>query len=210
MLFLVKQRFQSITPRLSFVASATSTGPTVTVPASTLAGDLIVLWDAAGTFAAIPTNVVPTNFTSITTQSLTDVRRTASYKIATSSDASSSVTGLNGGVFEEKAMGVFRLSRPIASVTVNGLTTEITNGNPVSQSQNISTVAPPILLLGLYASTSTISPRTFSPAEDGEINPSTTLYMKYKIYNSDSANTSIDMDDEADKNTIVSCYFTFL
>lgn len=199
---------------LSEQASATSTAATITGPASIAAGDLLVLWDAANGSFGEPTSVVPTGFTSIIDFSTvgTDLRCIASYKIADGSEASATITGMDGAAADHKMLYVFRGNVAISSVSANDTASEINIGNPLAQTVNASGGTPPLIIFGGYLSLgSTIDPRTFtvggSPSKDGEISTGTDAYLAYKIYNASPADTVVDMDDEGSTyNALASFY----
>ncbi len=195
---------------LSQVASATSALETITVPAGVIAGDLLVLLDRAEDDATtVPTTVVPTGFTSIiNTAHAQYTRSIMSYKIAVGTEASSSITGMNGTAYESKAMYVFRGNNPITSVTAASAAGQFTESNPTAQVVTASAGAVPLVVLAGYSvfAANAVDPRTFSTTKDGEISNGTDLYLAYKIYNSSPADTTVDMDDEGFENCLQSCY----
>jgi hypothetical protein len=202
---------------LSFVDSATSTGASVTGPAGILPGDLLVLFDravAAGS-GTPPTTVLPSGFTSISNSpgsnaAPNSVRSILSYKIADGSEASASLTGMNGSS-NGKMLAVFRGDAPVSSVSPSTPNAETTDGNPASQNVAASGGVAPLIVVGAYGcGTAAVDPRTFSPAKDAEITSSGTgtRYLAYKIYNSSPADVTVDMDDEGDLNSLQSCFIT--
>ena len=205
---------------ISVHASAVTATQTVVIPATVIAGDLLVLLDYArnGNTGA-PTDVVFTNFTRLTTNQLFDTsstedeRAVLSYKIAVGADAGATITGMTGALQRGKALYVFRGDVPISSVTPSTVSQQVTSGNPTAQTVAASGGAPPLVILGAYNSTNAVSPRTFTvgglAAKDGEINGVTTSYLAYKIYNASPADASIDMDDEG-TNMLASCYLGLL
>lgn len=193
---------------LSQVLSATSTGTTIAWPATLAAGDLAVLVDSAdSTLDGVPpSTVVPSGFTSIVnTANGTSHRQICSYKILTGSE-SGSLSGMNGVDNDRKAMVIFRGSSPITSVSVGSATGQQTTTNPTAQVPAASGGVAPLIVFGAYFATSAVSPRNFTPAKDGEVNPSTNLYLAWKIYNSAPADVTIDMDDEGILNILQSFY----
>lgn len=198
---------------LSQVASATSTGATITGPASIQAGDLLVLWDRAfDSGGPLPSTVVPTGFTSISNvNDGVEIRAILSYKIADGSEASASLTGMSGATDVDKALYVFRGDPVIETATPLDVEGQIVDTNPTSHTVGASAGAVPLVIIAGYATADfteggPIDPRTFSPAKDGEITPATDLYLAYKIYNSSPADVTVDMDDEGINNTLVTCY----
>jgi hypothetical protein len=189
----------------------TSTGSTITIPATVQAGDLLLLWDVA-VAGTTPSEVVPGTFTRITANTLnvqgggSGVRGVASYRIAVSGDESDVVTGMNGSGSNQKVLVVFRGDNPITAVNISGTVgSEGTTGNPASQNAAASGGQVPLIVVGCYGSTGAISPRTFSPAETEEITASIRCYLKYKLYDSAPSDTSVDMDDEG-ANILASFY----
>lgn len=194
---------------IGFFASAVATDgdPTVTAPAGILRGDLIVLLDRVSQ-TGLPTAVVPSGFTQIRSDNDgSSVRMIPSYKIALGTEGGTSITGMAAGSFEDgKALAVFRGNVPISGVSIASSAGQITNGNPTSQNVTAASGVSPLIVIGGYASNAAVNPRTFTPAKDGEINPDTLLYLAYKIYNADPADTAIDMDDEGSGNGLQSFY----
>jgi hypothetical protein len=191
---------------IAFQSSANSQTATLTAPSDIIAGDLLVFLDyAAG--PSTPTSAVPSGFTSAG-----DIAQPAngriilSYKKAAGSEASSSLQGMTSSSYR-KCIGVFRPNIPITSVTLAGVATQSTDGDPTSQNIAASGGTPPLIALCGYVSSGVVNPRTFTPAKDGEITvTSNIIYLAYKIYNSSPADISVDMDDEGSGNTLVSCY----
>jgi hypothetical protein len=195
-------------------ANAVSVLTTITAPADIIEGDMLVLLDSAGNvLAAAPSTVVPSGFTSIvnTTGSdggVTNYRQIASYKLADGSEASSSLTGMasNAGIVR-KVLLVFRPDVPASTLTPADPDGQATTGNPTSQTVTASGGTPPLGVFGCYGSDGTaISPRTMSPAKDGEVNSTTGCYFAWKIYNTSPAAVSVDMDDEGSMNILQSFY----
>lgn len=183
---------------LSKVADATSTAETITVPASVQAGDLIVLKDSAVAGVSAPSTVVPSGFTSIVNTSVDttiSIRQIVSYKIADGTEGSSSLTGMNGGSFNNKELIVFRGDVPITTVTPSTPNEEATTGDPASQNAAASGGTAPLIVLAGYGSNGSVTTRSFSPAEDAEITAGLKSYTKYKIYNSGPSDTTVDMGD---------------
>lgn len=194
-------------------ASATSTAATINCPADIIAGDLLVMLDRASNnaFGGVPASVTPSGFTSIgnisvSASGITGIRQTFWYKLAVGTEASSTLTGMDGTATDKKALLVFRGNVPATTLTLVSVGGEATDGNPTAQNVTAGTGVPPLVVLGGYGSQSAVSPRTFSTTKDGEINPDTLLYLAWKIYNSAPADSSIDMDDEGTGNTLQSCY----
>lgn len=194
---------------LTQVDSATSTAATITVPASVVEGDILVLVDMAISLFSSPSKVVPGDFTEVRSEvilaSNIGVRLTTSVKLATSSDGGTSKTGQDGGFLDNKIMCVYRGDIPVTSITVGATNGQATGGNPSSQTVLSGAGTPPLVVIGAYGCNGTTDPRTMSPAKDGEAN-SGQCYQAWKIYNSSPANVSVDMDDEGNQNAIISTF----
>jgi hypothetical protein len=197
---------------LAFNASATSSASTINNPASGAAGDILVLLDLAGnTGGSTPSQVIPSGFTLIGTQTgstgggLVGLRATASYKLSVGSETS--LTGQNGSFSNSKVLVRFRGSQVVSSLSLLGVANPGgTSGNPAAQNITASSGTPPLIVLGFYGTMGTVDPRTMSPAKDGEVDNSSGLYIAYKIYNASPVNVSVDMDDEGDANFLMGCY----
>jgi hypothetical protein len=163
---------------------------------------LLVLWDRA-TSAGVPASVVPSNFTSIRDfNDCVGLKCILSAKIAVGTEASASLTGMNGSSTNRKCLYVFRGSRLIAAFTAQDIASEATDNNPPAQTVNASAGVVPLIVLGCYGlgQNALIDPRTFTVggvgAKDGEITSDQRQFLAYKIYNSAPADVVIDMDDE--------------
>ena len=193
---------------LSFVDDATASGSdTITAPASINAGDLLVMLD----YHVKPDGGgLPTGWTQIVNFSSPYVEVTASYRIADGTEDGTTITGWTGGLGGGKIIQQFRGDSPASSVTVQDVESQITDGNPAAQTITASGGTVPLIAFAAYGSADPISPRTFTPAADGETSVSdpgvAESYMKYKIYNTSPANISADMDDEGFDNSLASFY----
>jgi hypothetical protein len=198
---------------LAVVATATSSATTITVPDGVQAGDVILLVDKPGdTDGSLPVLVVPTDFTTIS--SLADgfvARQVCSYKIANGTEGLSVLTGMAGQNNVRKSLLIIRPSAPATAVTIGSLNGEGTGGDPTLQTVTASGGTPALIVIAAYGNglTGSITPRTFSPAPDGEITPATNQFLAWKIYNQDPVNVSVDMEDEGTSNTLASFYMQF-
>lgn len=189
-------------------AESTSTSSTITAPADILEGDLLVisLYAQGETSPGI-------GFYS-----------NALYcKLADGSEASQSFSldpaiGPAGFSFIGSALGgdlsspsaesrgiflVFRPDEPAASFIVGTYSEEATAGDPSAQVIAASGGTAPLVVLGSYASTSAVDPRTMSAAKDGETAVTgNKSYLAWKIYNSAPADVTINMDDEGAMNLL--------
>lgn len=190
---------------IQFIASATSEDiATVTGPAGITAGDLLVLFDVAHNGSSTnPTKVIPTGFTeigtAIDTENANRLIMAASYKIADGTEASASITGMDD-TNERKILLVFRVLTGIAISSVTAEDVEDRSdslGDPAPLMVNSGSGDPPLIVFGAWCAiiSATLTPRTFTPAADGEVGVSTDFYVKYKIYNAEPQDTIVDMDD---------------
>ena len=93
---------------------------------------------------------------------------------------------------------VFRPNTPPSSVTVNSLNNYADAGvltSPANQTITSGLGTAPLVALALYeqAGGGSITTRSFSPAEDGEVTSGTSRFIKYKIYDSAPANITVGM-----------------
>lgn len=193
---------QTLTQQFSVTASASS----VSVSGQVQSGDLIVHMNVARNFTGAPNNVTPTGFTHIT-DFLQDARMSLNYKISNGSETT--IFGMVGGVENYTLVYTFRGDVPILSVAAQDVTTEGNTADPAAQTQNAGSGVAPLVIFGCYRATTAVDPRTFtvggSAAKDGEISPSTLVYLAYKIYNSSPQDAVIDMDDEG--NNMLASFF---
>lgn len=197
----------------SFIASASSSNSDrLTAMGSIQAGDLLLYIDLAAEALSIPIDVVPTEFTGVYTNTATlgggstGYRVRISRKIAAGSE-SGNIIGMVGGWSAAKVLLQFRGNRVFASVSFSTPTWEATDVNPAQQTIAMSGQNTPIIGLGIFNGGFGIAvdPRTMS-ASDGEINPDTSFYVKYKIYNASPADVTFDMDDEGGDNILSGVY----
>lgn len=193
---------------LSFIASTSSSGATVTAPASGIEpGDLLLVYQyARGT--AVPTLVTPDGFTPIITTthnpgSANLGHTSLAYKIAVGDEDGEVLTGMDGNTIDIKLCLQFRDSDgAIDSVTPSTFTQNADDsGGSDPGSQSIlagDSGTAPLIVVGGYCANGSISGESFSPAADGSILAETAsddMIFKYKLYDSSPANHTIDMGD---------------
>jgi hypothetical protein len=105
-----------------------------------------------------------------------------------------------------KALYVFRGNAPITMASALSIASTFIAEDPAPQVVSASGGVVPLIVLCGYRGALDVDPRSFTPSKDGEINPTTTVYLAYKIYNSSPADVTVDMDDEGNGNALVSCY----
>lgn len=180
---------------LSFVASATSTSSTITIPASAQAGDVAILYDVAYNFSGVPTSVTPTGWTAIRSDSGSVSRQNSSAKVLVAADASASITGMTGTSWVNKTLIVVRPNVPAQSFVAAGANGEITAGTPTNQSVTASAGSAPLIVVAGYTITGSFGTVTFSPTQDATITNGTDQQLRYKIYNSAPADVTVGMSD---------------
>jgi len=186
---------------------------TVTMPASVAANDFAVMCDHMRQSTSAPATASPSDFTQFGTAPTvsnvsTYARRVLSYKILDGSEGGATLTGM-GGINGSKSVVVFRSDAPGTWSAPADLAETLTNSDPTGQTINVG--AAPLVCIAWWNSSGVVNPRSFSPAEDAEItvDGGGTAYVKYKIYDSSPADTSVDMDDEGFYNHLSSCYIAF-
>jgi hypothetical protein len=195
-------------PTLSFVASATSTASTITIPATATTGDIAVLFDTSTT----TTLTVPSGWSQNNSASTSGIRTTYSYRVLTSGQAGTSVTGMAGTT--RKVMLVFRASSSYNQLSGYSNGSQPTTAAPSNQTLPLSSVSKPHLAFAVYAWTTTTPPRGWvqtggSPTLVSSISTSG-VSVNYQINNSGTSpnNATITMGDGG-TNTLQTGYLTF-
>jgi len=199
---------------VSYLTSAGTNTSSVTIPATSRAGDVAVLFDE-GRGASAPSLVTPSGWTNLVNTTAGSARMAVFYKILASGEPNTSITGMDGSFGESKLLLVFRPNTPVTTVTPSTFLSEITSGNPASQSAAASGQIAPVIVLGGASDQDTGAPTftTASPAFDGEVTQAGSgadyaFRMGYKIYNAASAPAShtIDIGDNGNDNGLWSGY----
>src|SRR5512139_531831 len=159
---------------LTFVTSVTSVTASITIPASSAANDIAILFDVAGDYPTAPSDVAPAGWTLIGTSltalgAASNTRSSVRYKVIAGGEPGTSVTGMSGSGYMDKFMLVFRKSAGTWQ-TPAGNSQQSTTGNPTLQT--VSGGTAPLIILAEYILTpgfAAIDPRTFSPAADAEV-----------------------------------------
>lgn len=190
-------------------AHSSTTTTTLTLPASILDGDLIVIVDRFVNSSGLPSDTAISDYTRIhTVTGGSTVRISLYYKIAVAADSSANVTVPTGTTGLRATGVVLRPDEAITGVTQGGEVGEISNNNPASQNITSGSGVAPLVAIAAWAnggSDSAISPRTQSPAMT-EISDNTHQYLGYKFYASSPADQSFDMDDEGGGNALIGAY----
>ena len=179
----------------------------VTIPANTVAGDVLVYIDHATGDETTPGYVLPAGFTLLANTVGGNDRQVTSYKIATAGDAGQTVPGMiHSGNGTEKMLLVFAANA--AAVTASTFNAQGTSGDPSPQTVLASAASSPVIVIGAYGSEwASTNPRSMTPAKDGEFISEAWgwLAAAWKIYNSNPANVTVDMADHG-SNVLQSGY----
>lgn len=192
----------------SLADSSTSTSSSISVPAGVQAGDLILLADLCTGFGT-PAEVVPGGFTKISSLSDSNFRFTASYKIAEGTETT--LTGQTGSLVV-KALALLRGDVPLASVTASTPQTRgPTPNDPSPITVTASSGTAPLVVVGFYGSSDqSVQPMTFTPANDGVVagvsSGQNRVLVAWRFDLSAGQNTTIDMQDESEDNSLIGCY----
>ena len=195
---------------LSLFGSSTANNAVLALPASIIAGDLILYGNWARNFSGGASPNTPAGYTTILDRddlvNGTSSRCNVWYKIAAGTEGGGNPGGTNGGVENQRWALVFRGDSPIVSVNVGSTNYGQSDGDPASQNCTASGGVPPLVVVAGYRSSGNVTTRSFSPAEDTVISPSGISYVKDKIYNAAPADVSVDMGDDGNSNTLWSTF----
>ena len=173
---------------------ANSTGTTITIPSDALVGDIAILSDSSTT----TTLTVPSGWTQISTVTTTGIRTTVSYRVLTSGNPGSSVTGMAG--VTRKVMKILRPSASNYTLSLSTPTTQATTAVPTAQTISGNTTSTADAYIATYGSTGSIVTRTFTQSgytadETGAVSTSS-VYQNITIMNQVTASSaSISMSD---------------
>lgn len=199
---------------MSLVSSTTSSTQTIAIPGTAQAGDIAFLFDSLNTPSASGSSVVPTGFTSVRSDSSSNlIISTISYKILVSEDIGTNITGMNtSGTTPRvgKVLLIFRPDNPISNAISSTPVGQATISTPTTQTISMAGQTTPLIGFAQYASTNTgLSPRTSSLTMT-EVNSNTAHYVKYIVYNDGSTPVSgtVSMPDNG-RNTLQSFFIRF-
>lgn len=202
---------------LAFKASRNSNSNTISWPTTSF-GDVAILLDVALNASAStkPTNVVPSGFVQIGTNSeqiydafpeLWWARVTLSAKKCTGSE-SGNITGMNGTEDNNKILLLFDAGA--TSINPQGFTNGMTTGNPNSKTITASGGTTPLIVVGACCALKAESTNftTQNPSFDSVIaKTNNDTRFGYKIYSSGSAsNHTINMGNDGDGNILAGAY----
>jgi hypothetical protein len=201
---------------LTYVSeSTTSASTSLALPAGAAARDLLVVHSGIVNTdsSSLPTNPTPTvngvALTELSSRTGTPggaygIRVKCYCKVLDAGDITAgSVTGLGSDNTYRHSAFLWRPAKTIGAVTLI-FDDSTMSSNDVSALVSSGAVGQtiPVIHLAYYNSDGSVSPRSFTPAEDGEYGPSTVSFYKYKTYNTSPAEVTIDMDDEGARNTL--------
>jgi hypothetical protein len=142
---------------ISLISSVTAGTTTIVITATAQVGDIAVLFDTSTT----TTDVTPSGWTSINGATTTGIRTNISYRILTSGDAGSTITGMAGTT--RKVMLLFRdwsTTAPTINVTIPS--SQATTAAPTSQTIAAGAAGAKSIYLAAYGATSTTPTRGFT------------------------------------------------
>lgn len=189
---------------LSYITSTNSTTANITISSSAAIGDIAVLLDT-GWNAGSVTSVVPSGWTTISNITASYVmtgRSILSYKVLTSGNPGSSITGMTATYNLGKEMLIFRPTSPISSVTVADLGEEgVGSGTPADQTVGINPLSYIVIGGGGSYSDTIVWDSTWYTSSI----TIATQRLAYKIFNSSPASTSIGTTTSATAIILQSC-----
>lgn len=201
----------------SVVRKGTS-GGTITAMSDIQAGDLLIHYDQMIHGSSIPSAGTPSGFTAVINRGVSLIeggqRIVCSYKIASGSEGSTTITGMsNGPAGIYKTLIRVRANRPITAVNGSDFGFSGTTGNPSAQTASISSFPEPIIVLGgYYKYAGTFSSVTFSPTQtttidndfgDGSGGQQIRLLTSFPTH----SDVTIDIGDTGIYSSVVGAYF---
>ena len=206
----IKKKQANPVSSLSFLASASAYGASITVPSNVQEDDILVLFQLSQN--NVIAEVLPAGFQSLITITSTigtiPGRHSISAKIADGSEASSALMGMDDS-FDYKGLLVFRPDGRVGVLTGASTVSIVTAGDPSPLAITSSDATPPFIVFANYSEDSTLftSGNSFVPTEDDMVpfpdSGYATFWAAYKIYNEEgSTGVSIDMTDHGDCNAL--------
>lgn len=188
---------------LTLVATSTSAASSsISLPTGSQEGDLCIFCETSTDGdASAPSADSPSGWTAIAPSEIIQgaapsARLSNWYKVLTAADISAgSVTGMNGNAADFKHMMTFRSDRPIRSVDVVDFDTQVTTGNP--SSQTVTPTAVPCVVMGnVRAAQGGTTGTSGTLADDGtEVTAGTNFRTKYLIQNDTPTSKTYDTGD---------------
>ena len=188
---------------LTFINSAVSSGASITIPAAALENDIAFLADFSRDGSD---NLIPSGFTSLANTFVEgDTRLLTSYRVLGSSPGGTSVTGMNGATSNAKVMLVFRPSITTLSIAVPTWGSEGGLGDPANQTVAASGQTPPLVVIGVAATTGTPSFNLQTPSFSATVTQGGVI-VGYKIYDELPQDHTVGMADLGSRNALQSGY----
>ena len=176
-----------------------SLAATITISANTQVGDIAVLFDTSTN----TTDVTPSGWTSINGATTTGIRTNISYKVLTSGDPGSTITGMAGTT--RKTMVVFRaVGNTAPTVSLSTPSSQATTAAPTGQTITAGGSGTQSIYFAAYGWTTTLPTRGFTQTGFTAVSASQVstsgIYVNYTIRNTGvnsitQANASITMTD---------------
>lgn len=183
---------------LTYVADVDG-ATSLNIPGTAQAGDLAILATAAEGLSIA--KVWPAGWTEVREDhDVDDARMVSGYKILTSGDLGTTITGMNDSD-EHMVMIIFRPDKPINQAAVYTINGEATISNPAAQTIAMSALTGPMVGVVFMSSTTSVL-ESISPAVMTEVPfvGNSNGYCGYVIYNKANTPTNVvvDMPDEGD------------
>ena len=180
-------------------AVATAATTTIVIPATAEVGDIAVLFDTSTT----TTDVTPSGWTTINNATTTGIRTNISYKVLTSGEPGSTITGMAGNA--RKILQVYRVwgnTAPTISLSTPG--SQATTATPTTQTITAGAAGAQSIYVAAYGFTTTTPTRSFTQTGFTSTNPTSIstngIILSYTIRNTGAnaitqANATITMTD---------------
>jgi hypothetical protein len=181
---------------ITFVTSATSTSPSITIPSGVLDGDLALLMTYANG-GSTPADVTITGFTNVANSTAALTRMISAYKILTSSDGNTSIPGVDLST-DRMGLMIFRPNSPSYSITLSAINSESTAGDPAQQTITVSSLASTPVIAATFMGTAGASTRSYgTTTTEITIGASPSGFMSYLLYNQNNtlSNLTVDIND---------------
>lgn len=185
-------RRRKLSAGVSFINYSTSIFDTIVIPANSQVGDIALLGDFVGNLFVTVTRLSPSGWTQLASNgSLSRTGLTVSYKILTSGQPGSTITGQNGFI-NSKVMLIFRLnSGSITSVATPYNQITCSTGNPTDHTVPVAT--QPCIVAAFNASEATpASWASTSPTPDQDY---TAVYIRGSSWLNPQQSVAVTMND---------------
>lgn len=191
---------------------------TVTLPASINPKELLIMLSRSRNDSAItPANVTPSGWTEIGTaidtkgSALFSARVKIDFKITDGSEASQTIQGMAGAHNEKRVLLIDRDGGINSAFAFNyqGFLPVVGNSNPPAQLVSVSTASNSAIVVASYGRLVTnVANRIFTPIEDQEFihEAGNSHYVKFKIYNSNLLDTTVDHNTASTGAELQSCF----